>query len=109
MIVRAGVALLLASAVYAAPGGAQSLTRPTVPWETITTPRFRFHYPAEMREWVQPIAERMEGYADAVQALVGAGPSSRVTVMVEDPVNAANGFAVPLLGEPTILDRKSVV
>lgn len=99
---RRGAAALLLGAACTAPLAAQSLTRPAQPWETITTAHFRFHYPAAMREWVQPVARRMESYAAAVNAIVGSAPGSRVTVMVEDPSNAANGFAVPLLGEPVI-------
>lgn len=99
---RRGAAALLLGAACTAPLAGQSLTRPAQPWETITTAHFRFHYPAAMREWVQPVARRMESYAAAVNAMVGSAPGSPVTVMVEDPSNAANGFAVPLLGEPVI-------
>ena len=81
---------------------AQYLTRPSQPWETINTASFRIHYPAEMREWVKPIAERMESYAAAVHDLVGSKPASRTTVMVEDPSNISNGFAIPLLDAPTV-------
>jgi hypothetical protein len=99
---RCGAVALLLGVVCTTPVAAQSLTRPAQRWETITTEHFRFHYPTEMREWVQPVARRMESYAAAVNTVVGSAPGSRVTVMVEDPSNAANGFAVPLLGEPTI-------
>lgn len=94
----AGLLLLL----HAMPLRAQYLTRPTQAWETIETASFRVHYPAEMRTWVQPVAERLESYAAAVHDLVGSKPSARTTVMVEDPSNVANGFALPLLDEPTI-------
>jgi len=81
---------------------AQYLTRPELPWETIETTHFRLHFPAEMRAWVLPVAQRMESYAEAVNQLVGNAPSSRVTVMVEDPANVANGFAIPLLEGPVV-------
>ncbi len=80
----------------------QFLTRPAQDWETVTTPGFRIHFPAEMREWVLPIAERMEAYAAAVHDLVGSRPDKPTTVLVEDPSNVANGFAVPLMDGPTI-------
>ena len=102
MTVRRLAASLLLTALGAVPAAAQYLTRPSRPWETITTEHFRFHYPADMRDWVQPIARRMESYAVAVNTLVGSAPSTPVTVMVEDPTNVANGFAVPLLGGPTV-------
>ncbi|MCC6928516.1 MAG: PD40 domain-containing protein [Gemmatimonadaceae bacterium] len=81
---------------------AQYLTRPERKWETIETAHFRLHYPAEMRVWVRPVAERMESVASSVNALVGNAPTARVTVMVEDPSNVSNGFAVPLLEGPVI-------
>ncbi len=95
-------ALLVLTALSAVPVQGQYLTRPARPWETITTTHFQFHFPTEMRPWVQPVAARMESYAEAVNAFVGNGSAGQVTVMVEDPSNLANGFAVPLLGGPTI-------
>lgn len=86
----------------AAPTTAQELTRPSREWQTAETAHFRFHFPAEMRAWVMPVAERMESYAEAVNALVGNAPSAQVTVLVEDPANVSNGFAIPLLEAPVI-------
>ena len=97
-----GVVVALALLTLTTTVPAQYLTRPARPWETIETAHFRVHFPAEMRTWVLPVAQRMESYATAVNALVGNTPSARVTVMVEDPANVANGFAIPLLEGPVI-------
>lgn len=102
MTVRLLLRSLLGIVFAAAPAGAQYLTRPARNWETITTANFRIHYPTEMRAWVMPVAERMESYAAAVHDLVGSKPATPTTVLVEDPSNVANGFAVPLLDGPTI-------
>jgi hypothetical protein len=96
----AGLALAALFAPVTLP--AQYLTRPELAWETIETASFRFHYPAEMRLWVTPVAQRMEAYAQAVNALVGNKPAARVTVMVEDPSNVSNGFALPFLEGPVV-------
>lgn len=99
------VVVLAALALHAARPtlvAAQSLTRPARAWETIETTHFRVHYPREMQRWVRPMAERLESVSAAVNALVGSGPAARVTVMVEDPANVSNGFAVPLLEGPVI-------
>jgi hypothetical protein len=45
---------------------------------------------------------RHESFADAVNAVVGNAPTSRITVIVEDPSNIANGFALPLMEGPVI-------
>ena len=44
----------------------------------------------------------METVADAVNAIVGNSPSARITVIVEDPSNVANGFALPFMEGPVI-------
>lgn len=85
-----------------APVSGQYLTRPQIPWRTITTARFDIHFPAELEEWTRRVASRMESVADAVNALVGNEPASRITVLVEDPSNVANGFALPFLESPII-------
>lgn len=85
--------------------GAQSLvpTRPWLEWETLETPHFAFHYPAEMREWTRTVAERVEAQRDAVAAIVGYAPAERTDVVIDDPYNVSNGAAFPLLGAPAIL------
>ena len=94
----------LATAFFVGPStvNAQYLTRPQIPWRTIHTARFDIHFPAEMEAWTRIVASRMETVADAVHAMVGNAPASRVTVLVEDPTNAANGFALPFLEGPII-------
>lgn len=101
---RAKRALALAALLLSAPaaGSAQFLTRPSIPWETIDTPHFSVHFPAEMRTWTMAVAARLESYAEAVSALVGNAPTTRVTVLVEDPSNVSNGFALPFLEGPVI-------
>lgn len=83
-------------------GVAQSLTRPERAWQTVTSEHFDVHYPKEMSVWAEPVAQRMESVAAAVNALVGNTPSKRVTVLIEDPNNVSNGFAVPLLEGPVV-------
>src|SRR5688572_7570785 len=82
---------------------AQSVTRPAQRWRTIQTAQFTFHTPADLEGWTRHVASRMESYAAAVNAFVGRTPSGRITVIVDDPTGDANGFAVPLLGEPVIV------
>ena len=84
------------------PVHAQYLTRPQIPWRTISTARFDIHFPAEMEAWTSVVARQMESVADAVHSVVGNAPSSRITVIVEDPGNVANGFALPFLEGPVI-------
>lgn len=87
----------------AAPLAAQSITQPGQPWRTLTTTHFVFHAPAALEPWTRHIAARMESYAAAVTSFIGHAPAGRVTVIVDDPSGDANGFVVPLLGEPVIV------
>jgi hypothetical protein len=96
----AGCALALGSPRS---GIAQSITQPAQAWRTLTTEHFVFHTPARLEAWARHVASRMESYAAAVSAFVGNSPKGRVTVLVDDPAGNANGFAVPLLGEPVIM------
>ena len=94
--------LAVALSLAPAPVRAQYLTRPQIPWRTISTARFDIHFPAEMEEWTRQVARQMESVADAVNDVVGNTPTSRITVIVEDPSNVANGFALPFLEGPII-------
>ena len=83
--------------------GPPSAPRPWLDWHTAETEHFVFHYPAEYRTWTLSLAERIEGVRDQVQRLVGYAPPRRVHVVVDDPVNAANGYAFTPLDAPTIV------
>lgn len=68
-------------------------------WQRVETEHFTFLYPEELTEWTHSIAGRMEAVFDEVEALVGFAPEDRVTVLVDDPVNASNGamYSGPLI------------
>ena len=96
------IAWIAALLAVSSPAGGQYLTRPQIPWRSISTARFDIHFPAEMEEWTRRVAQQMESVADAVNDVVGNTPASRITVIVEDPSNVANGFALPFLEGPII-------
>ena len=95
------VCLLVALA--ARPLSAQVFTRPELQWETIHTAHFDVHFPHAMRPWATDAAGRLEAVRDAVVALVGSGPSRKVTVVIDDPYNVSNGASLPILDKPTIV------
>jgi hypothetical protein len=99
------IALLLALLVLTvAPthSGAQQLTIPHLDWRTVETRHFVIHYPSNASAWTLDMATRIESVHEAVSLMVGSAPSEKVTVIVQDPNNRSNGFAIPLLGEPVI-------
>ncbi|HEY9450434.1 MAG TPA: hypothetical protein VIQ60_11855, partial [Gemmatimonadaceae bacterium] len=100
---RSLAALVLALVFSAtAPARAQQLTLPHLDWQTVRTPHFTVHYPAAASVWTLDMATRLESVYEAVSLLVGSAPESRITVIVEDPGNESNGFALPLLRDPVI-------
>ncbi len=73
---------------------------PHMPWRTVELDRFVVHYPSAAEAWTRPVIARMEAMHERVAELVGFAPESRVTVVVADPYNLANGFAIPFLNRP---------
>ncbi|MBK5187963.1 MAG: hypothetical protein JJD97_06930, partial [Gemmatimonadaceae bacterium] len=94
--------IVCAAALWTAGAAAQQTTIPHLEWRTLDTSYFRFFFTADAEEWTRDVATRIDGARDAVRALVGSAPSTRVTVIVEDPNNISNGFALPLLDHPLI-------
>jgi hypothetical protein len=97
------VASIVCAAAISAPGAAaQETTIPHLHWRTLDTRYFRFFFTADAASWTRDVASRIDAAHDAVTALVGSAPSKRVMVIVEDPNNVSNGFALPLLDHPLI-------
>jgi len=96
--------LTLLAAVGATPVEAQiglEPFRPHASWRTVETEHFQVHFPAEAEGWTLPIVERMESMHREVARVVGHAPGRKVTVLVADPTNQANGYAISLLDYPT--------
>ena len=94
------IALFLGASVRAQ---AQFVTRPALDWRTTETEHFSVHYPSQYREWSRAVAGRLDSARTVVGGLVGFVPDRGVQVLVDDPVNAPNGFALPFLDRPTMV------
>ena len=97
-------ALCLGAALLCAAGSAQAqfVVRSWLPWRTIETRHFVFHYPEPLEAWTQHIAARADAIDSAVARLVGYAPASKTNIVVDDPYATANGSAWPFLGRPVI-------
>jgi Tol biopolymer transport system component len=95
-------ALVLITTIGAGGAGAQQLTIPQLDWRTVRTQHFDIHYPASAEMWTLDLATRIESVRHAVSRIVGSAPDARVTIVVEDPGNESNGFAIPLIRKPII-------
>jgi hypothetical protein len=77
--------------------------RPWLGWHTTQTEHFVFHYPSAYRDWTFALADRIEALRSEVAAVVGFTPRNKVHIVVDDPINDANGTAYPALDAPTIV------
>jgi hypothetical protein len=77
--------------------------RPWLDWQTVETEHFVFHYPRQYGAWTLALAHRMEGVRTQVDDVVGFIPPRRTHIVVDDPVNDANGTAYTTLDAPTIV------
>lgn len=98
--------LLLFAALLAlalAPPLRAQTTRPWLEWRTLRTEHFDVHYPTELETWTRDVVSRLEGIRSVVEATVGSAPRSRVTIVIDNLANEANGSAFSFLRTPYIL------
>jgi Tol biopolymer transport system component len=79
---------------------AQDPVRPWLGWRTIATPNYRFHYLPEFEQWTRDVAARVESVDSAIIALVGSSAPKPVHVVVDDPFQLPNGYALPFRDRP---------
>ncbi|TPH13221.1 TolB family protein [Litorilituus lipolyticus] len=69
-------------------------------WQTFETENFRVHFTPEYEKWALSSAREMEAVRTLVEQQQGRVLSEKVDAYIIDPLNAANGFAVPLSHKP---------
>jgi Tol biopolymer transport system component len=84
------------------PLSAQGIVRAWLPWRTIETRYFVFHYPLDLEEWTRSLASRADAIQGSVESLVGYAPPRKTQVVVDDPYETSNGSAWPFLDRPVI-------
>jgi len=99
---RAIVLGLALAALSAVPATAQQITFPALPWRRVETKHFVLYYPAAAAAWTLDVAAHIDAVYDEVSALAGNAPDKRISVVVDDPNNLSNGFALPFLSGPLI-------
>ncbi|MDW7551213.1 TolB family protein [Pseudoalteromonas peptidolytica] len=69
-------------------------------WLTIKTDNFNVHYPRSLQHWAYSAANELEIVREKVLAQQGRALDERADVVIYDPHNAANGFALPSTDKP---------
>ncbi len=77
-------------------------TRAAAAWTSFDTEHFIVHSRREFSPWARTVAVRLESIHQAVVSAVGFTPQERITVLVDDPLNTANGNAISWLDAPQI-------
>ena len=72
----------------------------TVQWQTIHTEHFNVHYSQESADWARSAANELEIVRSRVLEQQNRALDETVDVVVFDPLNAANGFALPVSNKP---------
>ena len=65
-------------------------------WQTIHTEHFNVHFSTENQQWARSAATELEIVRDKVLKQQNRALDEVVDVLVFDPFNASNGFALPL-------------
>ncbi|TKB49869.1 hypothetical protein FCL40_06865 [Ferrimonas sediminicola] len=67
-------------------------------WQTLETEHYRIHFTPEHETWARRLALDADRLQRAVGEAVGHQLPAKVDLVVRDPLNLANGFALPLIG-----------
>lgn len=71
-----------------------------VQWQTIHTEHFNVHFSPESADWARSAANELEIVRSKVLKQQNRALDETVDVVVFDPLNAANGFALPVSNKP---------
>lgn len=72
----------------------------TSAWQTFETENFRIHFTPEYKDWALSSAREMENVRTLIKKQQNRVLDEKVDAYIIDPLNASNGFAVPLSSKP---------
>ena len=73
---------------------------PSKEWKVFETDNFRVHYMTEYKDWSIAAAHEMEASHDVIKKQQNRTLPQKVDVVVFDPLNTSNGFAMPFSTKP---------
>jgi hypothetical protein len=76
--------------------------RTWLPWRTIETEHFVFHYPADLEAFTRSLASHADAIDARVSHIVGFSPPHKTHVVVDDPYATSNGSAWTFVNQPVI-------
>lgn len=69
-------------------------------WKTFETQHFNIHFTPEYRDWAISAAHEMEASVKIIEQSQSRKLPEKVDVVVFDPLNDSNGFAIPFSSKP---------
>ncbi|TKB58271.1 TolB family protein [Ferrimonas aestuarii] len=70
---------------------------PSDQWQTITTKLYRIHFTPENRPWAEQLSKSADAIGQQVAKQVDYQFPYPVDIVIRDPLNQANGFALPFV------------
>ncbi|BDY06091.1 hypothetical protein [Ferrimonas sp. YFM] len=75
------------------------LAAPERHWQTLETDLYRIHFTPEHEHWARQLAADADRLQQAVGESIGHQLPGKVDLVIRDPLNLANGFALPVIGQ----------
>ena len=97
--IKKTLALLIAG-VITAQASAVETVNPKLDWQIYETEHFRIHYTPEYKDWTLVAAHEMEQSREILKQQQQRTLEPKVDVVVFDPLNDSNGFALPFSTKP---------
>ncbi len=73
---------------------------PQQKWKTFETEHFKVHYTPEFRDWAIAASHEMEASVEVIEESQNRKLPEKVDVVIMDPFNDSNGFALPFSTKP---------
>ncbi|MUH72527.1 TolB family protein [Psychrosphaera haliotis] len=93
--------VLLASAAFSSfSPSANEILNPKLDWQVLETPNFKIHFTPNYKDWAYNAANEMEHAQNLIKQQQNRVLTEKVDVVVFDPLNNSNGFALAFSHKP---------
>ena len=99
---RSKIRLLSLCALALSWQGTTLAANPDQPWLTRETDHFTVHYPDGYQAWAEMALNQFEATRELIKQQQQRIIEAPIEIIIDDPLNTANGSALPLVSRPTI-------
>ena len=98
--VVSSVLLLASAALTSFSSNAQEILNPKQDWQILETANFKIHYTPNYQDWAFDAANELEHSQQLIAQQQSRTLTEKVDVVVFDPLNSSNGFAISFSNKP---------